>query len=67
MHFKAADPATQETWRKTIKPVFIEAKQVLDIWRMFIDDDTFPDDKTLQDWKLLKTKFILGIAEMRKE
>ena len=61
--FKAASPATQEKWRNEISPLFLEAKDALDIWKMFNDEGIIPDEATLEAFKDLKTRILMGLAK----
>jgi hypothetical protein len=65
MHFKAADIVTQAKWREKISPIFKEAKDALDLWKMFIDEGELPDNATLEDWKIAKTKISIKMNNLK--
>ena len=65
-YYEAADPDTQARWDAELRPLLIEAKEVLDIWYVHLSDGE-PTDGDMRDWKNLKNDILFYMANKMKE
>ena len=65
-YYEAADPDTQAIWDAELRPLLIQAKEVLDIWYVHLSDGE-PTDGDAATWKALKNDILFYMANKMKE